>query len=943
MRKTTFKKLKILFLIPLIVPFFFCLYNSDYDLRIKDLQCNNMVNPLGVEKPLLSWKIYTAEEGIMQSAWEIEIASDSNLLVQGKTDIWKSGKQVSDQQFNIEPFISVLSSATQYFWRVRIWDNKGRISQWSSSAHFTTGLLNEEDWEAKWITSSDTTSMPLPYFYKTYEPLRKDVSLKRALVFLSGLGNSELYINGIKIDSTRLLDPAQTNYDQYAFYSSFDVTNFLKADRNIIGVLLGNGWFSQQEAWNGASFSYGKPMFRLQLIAQYSDNTNEVILISDENWKWIESPILKTNIYLGETYDARKEIKGWPDIVSEGKNWENAISIHNNHIPPQLKSQPINPIRKKEVIPAQKMWQDSSGNWIFDFGVNKAGIPYLETHQPQGTSLSIRIAEEINEDSTLDFSTLGWKHHGKIFEYKYICKGKEKEKWSPRFVYHGFRYAEISGLTEKPDLSTLKMIAVNTDVEQTGYFECSNSQINKLHKIAVQTVLNNLHGIPTDCPNREKCGWLGDTHAYVKMANLNFQMNNFWSKYLEDIHSGAAFEEKNALFHERYNTTFYYATKPAGIPYMVAPGKRRCGVASPDWGTAVTQLPWWLYVYYGNKKILEDFYPDMKLWTDYVSSLGCDTARINKYNKTTKYIIYQGLGDWCPPKYPTNNKTPVEFTSTAFHYLDVSIMENVARILNKNSDAEKYTKQKNLIANEMGKYLFDPQKNTFGSQTADVMALDFNLVPNEKIKAVADVVVRNMDEVSEGFMNCGIFGLSRIGSMLARHNNSNAAWKLFSKTGENSFEWMLDSVGATTLWETLPINKLSQQVAKEASHNHAMQAGYDVFFYEDIAGIRPDPSGYGFKVIRFDPLLTDYLSWAKGSIESPYGTIVSSWENKGDEFRWQIKIPPNSSGLVALPTNKIIIVNDKILNKKKYIPAQNEGFKTLLRFPSGNFYIKIQK
>ena len=270
-------------------------------------------------------------------------------------------------------------------------------------------------------------------------------------------------------------------------------------------------------------------------------------------------------------------------------------------------------------------------------------------------------------------------------------------------------------------------------------------------------------------------------------------------------------------------------------------------------------------------------------------------------------------------------------------------MENVARILNKNSDAEKYTKQKNLIANEMGKYLFDPQKNTFGSQTADVMALDFNLVPNEKIKAVADVVVRNMDEVSEGFMNCGIFGLSRIGSMLARHNNSNAAWKLFSKTGENSFEWMLDTVGATTLWETLPINKLSQQVAKEASHNHAMQAGYDVFFYEDIAGIRPDPSGYGFKVIRFDPLLTDYLSWAKGSIESPYGTIVSSWENKGDEFRWQIKIPPNSSGLVALPTNKIIIVNDKILNKKKYIPAQNEGFKTLLRFPSGNFYIKIQK
>ena len=915
---------------------------TDKNLVLYDLRCNNRYDPDGVENPLLSWKIRSEKYGTSQNAWEVEIATSSELLVKDKADVWHSEKRKSEQQFDICPEGVTFSDAGLYFWRVRIWDNHGNVSKWSEPAHFSIGLTDEQSWVGRWITYPYSKDRALPYFRKVFNTNEKaGLTPVRAIIYFCGLGAGELYMNGQKVDSTRFLDPAQTNYNHYALYSTFDVTDRLKKGDNCIGAMPGNGWFSQDEAWRDAPFSYGPPMLRLQLEITYSDGSKTVIG-SDESWRWNEGPVVNSNIYLGEAYDARREITDWclPETITD--DWKNA-SLVKTGMPPHLIPQMINPIRTKQVINAVDMWQTSTGSWVFDFGVNTAGITQVQVEQPEGTRLRIRIAEEINKDGSLDFSTLGWIHHGKIFENEYTCKGGGKESWAPRFTYHGFRYAELTGLTGKPDLSTVRLLVVHSDLENTGSFECSDPQINHLHELAMRTVFSNVHGIPTDCPDREKCGWLGDSHAYVKMANLNLQMNNFWMKYLADIRSGASRFEKKTLFHERYNNTFYFIEKPSGLPYMIAPGKRLCGVASPDWGTALVQLPWWLYVYYGNKTVLEEYYPDMKLWTDYVSSLASDTARTNKYGKKTKYIVYQGLGDWCPPQYANDEKTPVEFISTAFHFLDVCIMEKVARILSQKDDAEKYAELKKQIKAEVVEQLYDFDKKTFGSQTTDVMALDFGLVPAGDEKAMADAVVHNMDEVSDGFMNCGIFGLARIGSMLARYGNSRAAWELFTKKGENSFQWMWNSEGATTLWETLPVNKLSQEVAKEASHNHPMQAGFDVFFYEDIAGIRPDSSGYGFKVIRFEPLLTDYLSWAKASIESPYGTIVSSWNNKLDEFKWQIDIPVNSSGLVALPNNKTIIVNNEILNEKIYVPVQKEEEKTLFHFPSGSFYIRVQK
>lgn len=926
-----------------LIPFLFgtlfllasCNTNSTGKIGVDALQCRNLTDPEGIDFPLLSWKITTSREDVSQTAWEIEVATREDLLTKGKADVWKSGKQLSDAQFNIKPELS-LQDATPYYWRVRIWDNSGNVSGWSDPAYFSTGLLSESSWNAQWITYPRSQEQPLPYFRKEFS-IDQRVP-EKALAFFCGLGAGELYINGDQVDPTRFLDPAQTDYDHYALYSTLDVTEHLQKGANSVGVMLGGGWFSQKEAWGGAPFSYSDPMFRLQMVLYFDDGTRELVT-SDESWVWKEGPILRTNIYLGEVYDARMEIPRWSEPETASDGWHPAIPATEN-IPPNLVPQLIEPIRKKEVLTAKEVWKDPAGNWIYDFGVNVAGIPQLKVQQPEGTHLSLRFSEEIDSDGSLNFISTGWIHHGDIFKDEYICKGEPVEEWSPRFTYHGYRYAELSGLSGEPDVNTLKLVLVHTDIEQSGTFECADEQINKLHELAVRTVKSNLHGLPTDCPIREKCGWLGDVHAYVKMANLNFQMDNFWQKYLGDIRTGASREEKNTLFHERYNNTFYFADKPAGIPYMIAPGKRLCGVASPDWGTVVVQLPWWMYVYNGNKAVLEEYYPMMKQWTEHVGSLAKNEERTKKYSSETTSIVYQGLGDWCTPRYSSIDDTPVEFTSTAFHYLDTHIMEQVASLLGKEEDARTFASRKEEIALELVAVLYNPVEKTFGTQTADAMALDLGLVPAGDEKAVADAIVRNMNEKSEGFMHAGIFGLCRIGSMLARHGNADAAWNMFTKKGENSFEWMWKQANATSLWETLPVNETTREAVGTASRNHPMQAGYDVTFFEDIAGIRPDASGYGFKTIRFEPLFCDQLPWAKATIHTPYGEVSSSWRNENNSFDWEILIPANSTGLVTLPLEGEFTVNGKKWEEHLFPRVESPEGVVSYAFPSGHFHIK---
>ncbi len=347
--------------------FFLCIYSFFVSLPVNaqpskrviadDLQCCQMINPEGVNSPLLSWKIKSSVEGISQKAWEVEIATTKDLLIRGKADVWKSGKQLSEEQFDIVPEADKFSDASCYYWHVRIWDNSGRVSQWSNPAYFSIGLLKEQSWRAKWITYPYSKDSALPYFRKVFH---LDKRPAKALAYFCGLGAGELYLNGQKVDQTRFLDPVQTNYDQYALYSTFDVTDRLTKGDNCLGVMLGNGWFTQDAGWKGAPFSYGNPMLRLQLVVLCSDGTRRVVG-SDESWTWKEGPVINANLYLGEKYDARCEVKGWCEADTPCLDWKKAIHAHDG-VPPCLFPQLMEPIRTKQELKAVKMWQDPSGN-----------------------------------------------------------------------------------------------------------------------------------------------------------------------------------------------------------------------------------------------------------------------------------------------------------------------------------------------------------------------------------------------------------------------------------------------------------------------------------------------------------------------------------------------------------------------------------------------------
>ncbi len=666
-----FDLLKKFMIFPALVVIGMC--TAKAEIHVSEMKVQSMTNPVGVgvENPQFSWEWQSSRRGALQSAYEIMVSSSVEKLKKEIADIWKTGWIESPAQTYIEYSGKPLESCKTYFWKVRIRDNSEQVSSWSSEASFTTGILRPSEWGATWITYDTAQATAQPIFRKIFSVDKKVI---KAIACISGLGYNELYINGKK-EGDHVLDPGQTNYDDYALYSCYDVTSRLKTGDNVIGVMLGDGWYNQNRVWGKNGLSYGNPLLIFQMDIEYSDGSKELV-ISDRSWQWANGPVISSNVYAGEVYDAQKEIYGWSSDPGTKAEWHPAIpaGIH----PPGLVAQSEPPIKRIKELPAKSVTQPSAGTYIFDFGQNFAGWTRLKVKAPAGTKITIRTAEEVDNEGKLNIWSTGVTATKVEQTEVYICKGTGTEIWEPRFTYHGFRYAEVTGLPFKPDAGLLTGIVVHSSVGEAGNFSCSDEQLNELHKLAVWTLISNIHSIPTDCPAREKCGWLGDAHAMVQMGIYNFGMENFWIKYLYDIRSTSRNEAKSSVY-KTWNKQ-ESRIKPAGIPYMIAPGKRLGGTASPDWGTAVVQIPWYIYLYYGNSDLLKEFYPDMKRWTDYIEGFAVD------------HIVDWGLGDWCPPGEIVPSATPVKISSSAYHYLDLKIMEQAASLLGYKEDAEHYAK-----------------------------------------------------------------------------------------------------------------------------------------------------------------------------------------------------------------------------------------------------------
>lgn len=873
-----------------------------------DLRCEYAENPLGLgtASPRFSWVPPRGERGSRQSAYRILCSSSLARLESGSGDVWDSGKRDSDR-CHLVPFdgstLSALPRATlreclRYWWSVETWN--GGQSSLSDPAFFDTAVFEPATWKASWISMpapefetatvllvegsiNSNRHIPSRLYHGIY--LRKEFELKArpmlAKAFFCGLGYGELYVNGQKAGDHRL-DPGQTDYHEGALYSSYDITDSLRAGCNAFGIVLGNGRYIE-------AYGFGKPRGLLQVLVEYEDGSRQT-LVSDGTWTCSHGPILHNGIYSGEVYDARLEVEDWAEPSFTAGGWQPVEIVEG----PKLRSQEMPPIRATGELPPRTMSSPDPGVFVFDFGQNFAGVVRLRARGASGTAISLRFAELLTPEGRLHLGT----NRESQSRDSFILRGEGEEVFEPRFTYHGFRYVEVSGYPGTPTLDAVRGIVLGSDVPTTGSFVCSDRLVNAIHSNILWGQRSNLMSAPTDCPQRgERMGWLGDAQLASEEACGNFDMAGFYEKYLEDIR---------------------LAQKSDGSLSDVVPPYWPLYPADPAWATAYPVLAWAMYWNYGDERILERHYDGLKRYIDFLDA----SAEGHILNSLGSY------GDWCPPGTIYPKKTPMAFTSTWYLYHDTLLFSRVAETLGRREDAETYAARARDIKkafNEKfllgdGRYAtlaMSPIDRSVG-QTTQALPLYLDMVPPEQregaVRNLLGAVVTNADS----HIDAGIVGTRYLFEVLRDTGNSDVAWDVITQESYPGWGYMVTE-GATTLWERW--EKLAGMGMN--SHNHIMFGSVDAWFYRSLGGIIPlEP---GWKSVRVAPKTPGTLSHASATQTTPRGKLSVAWSRSpwlrgdgaarhasaqsgnqgsgsgGGEFRLSVSIPDGTTAHIELP------------------------------------------
>ncbi len=689
------------------------------------MKCEYRTNPLGLDtpQPRLSWLLECPERGQRQTAYQVLAATSPKLLSEGKSDLWDSGKVISGESVQVVYAGQPLSSGQRVYWKVRAWDREGHPSAYSAAAWWEMGLLRPADWRAAWITRRRAAPLseqqmfeddPAPLFRKEFQIGKK---LKRARVYVSGLGYYELHLNGKRVGDHEL-DPGWTTYSKRVLYSTYDVTDQLQRGRNALGVMLGNGWFNPLplRMWGMLNLrehlTIGQPRVILQLVAEFTDGTSQTI-VTDESWKVGNGPILRNNVYLGELYDARKEQPGWDKAGFDDSAWQQAVGATEALGP--LRAQEAPPIRITHVLKPVKLTEPKPGVYIFDFGQNFAGWVRLRVRGPAGTRVRMRYGELLYSDGTLNgmTSVCGQiKRGGPGYRYdgngppktawqldEYILKGNGREIYTQRFTFHGFRYVEVTGFPGKPTLATLEGLRLNSDVAPAGSFACSNERLNRIQRMVLWTELSNLFSVESDCPHREKFGYGGDIVAAGEMAIFNFNMASFYAKAAQDLTDAV-----------RPNGGFTETSPSVGLDSDGLGG----GAGPIGWGTAQPFLLWQLYQHYGDRRLLEENYEPAKRWIAFLRSRAKDG------------ILDNGISD-----HESLAPKPRALTGTGFYYLNVKLFAHIARALGRESDEAEAEALADTIKAAFNRKFLQPGTGRYdtGTQACQAFALYLGLAP----------------------------------------------------------------------------------------------------------------------------------------------------------------------------------------------------------------------
>jgi alpha-L-rhamnosidase len=843
---------------------------------VSNISCEHLRDPQGIDAaaPRLSWILSSAERGQSQTAYQVLVATTPQELAKDNGDIWNSGKVMSDRSVLVAYAGAPLRSGSAYYWKVRVWDRDGNQSAWSRTGTWSMGLLSQQDWQGPWIgldggvDTSDNRRLPARW-------LRKDFSVKpgiaRAVVFVAGLGSSELYCNGTKV-SDDVLSPALSDYTKRVYYVTRDVTAMLKAGENTLGVVLGNGrFFAPRLKAPVETITYGYPKLRLQLQIEYADGSVATI-VSDGTWKLsADGPIRANNEYDGEEYDARMEFPGWASPGYNDVQWRPAEIVAAP--PGPLRAQMIDPIRVTQTLTPVSVREIAPGKFIYDMGQNLVGWCRLFVRGPRGTAVTLRHAETLTPEGTLFTANL---RSAKAAD-TYTLRGDGNEVYEPRFTYHGFRYVEVTGYPGTPDLATLQGRVVHDDVASAGSFLTSDPVINRIYSNIVWGVRGNYRSMPTDCPQRdERQGWLGDRSSESYGAAYIFDIAAFYAKWVQDMED---------------------AQRENGSVSDVCPAYWAFYSDNATWPGSTVMIPHALFTQYADTGLIRRHYGSMVRWMDHMATyMKGDIMPKDTY------------GDWCvPPEDPKlihsqdpMRKTPGELLGTAFFYHELNLMTRFAGIVGKPEDAQRFAKLAARLKKGFHAEFFDKKKGYYanGSQTACVIPLAFGLVPEEHRKSVFARLVAKIENETKGHVGTGLVGAQWQNRVLTENGRPDLVHGFVSTTSYPSWGYMA-SKGATTIWELWNGDTADPGMN---SGNHVMLVGdLVIWLYENLAGLASDPACPGFKHIIMKPTPVGDLTRVQASHRTPYGEASSAWSRMNGVFTWDVTVPVNTTATLMIP------------------------------------------
>lgn len=871
-------------------------------MKIKEMRCEYRDNPLGIDiqQPRFSWQLDSSIRGVRQTRfqivcypWHKALDAQADPYGQNVEILWDSGEVESSQSIHIPYEGPALQSRQRVAWQVRAWDDNQQATPWSPAAWFEMGLLSPQDWQATWIGTGHVggpyTAAPCPYMRKRFSVRGQ---IKDARLYISALGLYEPYLNGQRV-GLDIFTPGWTDYNQRVQYQVYDVTSLLATGDNTLGAILGDGWYCGKVGWEHRQIYGDRPRLLAQLEIKLADGSHQVIG-TDTSWETTTGALLESDLIMGEAYDARRENPGWCAAGQAGTAtdsvWmpalelpipENLALVAQNG-PSMRTFEQLTPIA---VPDRNKSWPVD--RWIFDFGQNLVGRVRLKVKGKAGDTIILRFGEMLDEDGNLYTENL---RSARQTDYYTLRGDPQGETYESHFTFHGFRYAEISGYQGEPGRDTLTAVVIHSDNNPTLEFECSNPLVNQLqHNIRWGWWGNSLD-VPTDCPQRdERLGWMGDGQVFAQTATYLCEAAGFFTRWIQDmvdaqLESGAA-----------------PSFAPSPFNYRIYDG-------GPAWSDAFIIVPWTIWQQYSDTHIIEKHFEAMCRYLDYLVDNSPGYIRLlpsaAELDNDPANEQIGGYGDWLAKDGSSDRRglTPKDLIGTAFLAYDARLMSQMAAAINRVEDSERFSQLYADVRQAFIQHFITPAGNLSGqTQTAYVLALHFDLVPEELRETVFAKLLKDIEITRELHISTGFVGTPYICQVLTDYGRTDIAYALLQQKTWPS--WLYSVVhGATTIWEHWDgwTEDTGFQNPSMNSFNHYAYGAIGTWMVENILGIRTDPGNPGFQRILLQPRPGGEMTYARGAYQSPYGRIESEWELSGDSFTWKVTVPPNTSALATL-------------------------------------------